>query len=452
MIFQEALPAIKTFTRSLTQLTSVVLLTRCLAGFLDHRGRMSATQAAGAIRTNTCHRANITRYLARLGRQQHWKLLEKAATQLLTLESHAGTWCLLLDTTLTSQCGTKTENTFSCGNYRPRAKRSKRHQKKVHRRYCHAFVMALILTPWGYRIPMCRCYFTKKYAKQKGQTYRTQTELAAELIRQAPIPSSVKVVVIGDTAFDAKTIRAACQERNYSWVVPVNPERVLAGPKGKRPKVRSLASKLSTKDFQATVLNPGSGDRQRQRRLSRYRIGPKVKHRTFYVHGEHRDVHSVGKVLLVFSTKEKPLAKKRPRVQKILMTNDRTLSEQAVVELYDRRWQIELFFKELKSTLGLAGYSFGNFEKVMGWVQVCLVSFVYLEWRRAKQLKRRGMSKSERRVWECQRSYGGVMATRQWSEQYELKKLQKSLSTPTGRKRLRRLLQAAHPVEYRVST
>ena len=32
----------------------------------------------------------------------------------------------------------------------------------------------------------------------------------------------------------------------------------------------------------------------------------------------------------------------------------------AQIELYSLRWQIELFFKELKSTLGFAQYSFQN--------------------------------------------------------------------------------------------
>lgn len=450
MILLESVPTIKTFTRSLAAFTSALLLTRCLTGFFDHRRRMSATQAASAIRTNTCHRANLGRYLARLGSQRNWQLLDAAGAQLLQLESRTGTWCLLLDATHVGQSGTKTENTFCRGNYRPRVKNSKRHQKKVHRRSCHAFVMALILTPSGYRVPLCRCYLTKGYAAQTGQTYRTQTQLAAELILRSPIPDAAPVVVIGDTAFDAKVIRAACEIRKYRWVVPVNPERVLAGPKGKRPKVRSLVDDFCAKDFRAVRLDPGSGEGRRQRRLSRYRVGPKVKRRTYYVHGERRDVHSVGAVSLVFSTTEKPQAKKKPRVQKILMTNDTTWRASAVVELYDRRWQIELFFKELKSTPGFAGYSFRQFEKVAGWAQVCLVSFVYLEWRRAKQLKRRDLRKTQRRVWESQRSFGGVMAVRQWGEQYELGKLQELLSTPTGRKRLRRLLRAAHPVEYRL--
>jgi hypothetical protein len=450
MIFLESLPAIKSFARSLGTITSTFLLTRALAGFLDPCRRMSATHAARAIRTRTCHRANVGRYLARLGRNHDWKLLEAAAGQLLQLESRSGTWSLLLDATHVGQSGAKTENTFSRGNHRTRTKNSQRHQKKSPRRSCHAFVMALLLSPSGYRIPMSRCYFTRNYAVAKGWTYRTQTQLAAELIRQAPIPAQAEVVVLGDTAFDAKVIRAACAERGYSWVVPMNPERVLAGPKGNRPRVRSLVTGLRVKDFQAVRLDPGQGEGRVQRRLSRYRVGPKVKRRTYYVHGEHRDIHSVGKVSLVFSTMEQPTAQKSVRVQKILMTNDRSLTASAVVELYDRRWQIELFFKELKSTLGFACYSFRSFEKVAGWTQVCLVAFVYLEWRRAKQLKRRGLSKPERRVWESQRSFGGVQAIRQWGEQYELGKLQTGLATPTGRKRLRRLLHATHPVEYRV--
>ena len=99
-------------------------------------------------------------------------------------------------------------------------------------------------------------------------------------------------------------------------------------------------------------------------------------------------------------------------VHKILMSNATGLRAAEVVELYDRRWQIELFFKELKSTLGFGRYRFRSFAKVEAWAQVCLVSFVYLEWRRARALRRRQLSKAQRRFWESQRSYGGCQAVR----------------------------------------
>ena len=49
-----------------------------------------------------------------------------------------------------------------------------------------------------------------------------------------------RVIVLGDTAYDSEVVRDACGDRGYSWIFPSNPERVLAGPKGERSKVRSL--------------------------------------------------------------------------------------------------------------------------------------------------------------------------------------------------------------------
>ena len=172
-------------------LTSVLLLSRLIAGFLEHVGRMSASQAAGAIRTAACHRGNVVRYLARLGVSRDWQVLEQVAALLLEMESRrSGRWLFIVDQTYNGQSGARTENTFSRANYRPRAKHSQRRQKKAARRSCHGFVMGLLLTPSGYRIPSCRCYYSREYCRATGRTYRTQTEWAAELIRQVPIPKT----------------------------------------------------------------------------------------------------------------------------------------------------------------------------------------------------------------------------------------------------------------------
>ena len=138
-------------------------------------------------------------------------------------------------------------------------------------------------------------------------------------------------------------------------------------------------------------------------------------------------------------------------VHKILMSNATGLRAAEVVELYDRRWQIELFFKELKSTLGFARHRFRTFDKVAGWTQACLVAFVYLEWRRARALRRRQLPPAQRRFWESQRSYGGCQAVRHYAEAHDLSQLDDWLRTATGRKKLRRALRAARPPEYRVS-
>lgn len=448
LIFQDALPRIKTFLKHVPlKHRARGLLIRCLIAFLMHLGKMSAAQAAGALRTDARHRAQIGRFLGR-GYWRKTDLLGPLRADLLALEARRGRFLFAVDQTYCGQQGQKTENTFSRGNTKARPKKSQRKQKKCARRSCHCFVMGLLITPSGIRLPSWRPYYTKDYCKQKELDYHTQTELAAELIRQLPLPPKTPVVVLGDTAFEAESIRAACKDRGYTWIVPLNPERVLAGPKP-RPKVKSLVSSLKADQLVPIEVHPARGKYVTYRRIARCRLGPKLNARTYYVHQESRDVHSVGKVRLVFSTTKAPAKGQPVDVQKILMTNDEKLSVAEVIELYQLRWQIELFFKELKSTLGLHHYRFRQFSRVEAWVTLVLTTFVYLEWLRAQKLKRKTLSASQRRWWESQRTYGLACAVRQSAERKELDDLGKALETPGGRRRLQKQLKDAHPKEYR---
>jgi hypothetical protein len=449
MIMQEALPGIKRFLKPVCLSERMVGLTiRFVAAFCLHWGRMSAVQAAGAVRSEPRHRAQLCRFLGR----KFWRKLRMASilqAEMLTLESTKGRFIYATDQTLCSQQGDKTQNTYSTGNRQRRPRKGRRHGKYKHtRKRCHCFVMGLLITPSGMRIPFRRCYYTKEYCEKKGWIYRKQTELAAEIIRELPLPEDADVVVLGDTAFDAEVIRKACDERHYKWIVPMNPERVLAGPKP-RPKVWSLVKGLTAKQFKPLRLYPSQGQYAAMRRVSAYRIGPKVKPRTFYAHQESRAVHSVGEVLLVFSTREKPTAGQDVNVQKILMTNDRQLKAAEVVELYDLRWQIELFFKELKSTLGFDQYRFRQFERVESWLELVLVTFLYLEWHRARQLARSNVPQEERERWRRQRTHGLCMAIRQAADRADMDYLATAVQTKTGISRLRRKLSQMIQREYR---
>lgn len=451
MIFREALPHIKTFLLPVTfGRRAQALLIRCMVAFLIHFGKMSASQAAAAVRTEATHRAQISRFLGRT----YWKrtdLLGPLRAALLELEAQTGgTFIFDLDQTFCGTQGTCSENTFSCGNYRKRPRKSNRKQKKTARRSCHGFVMGLLITPSGIRIPFSTSFYTEDYCKKKELDFHTQAELGARLIRQLPLPDGARVMVLGDTAYEAKSIRAACAQRHFHWIMPVNPERVFAGEKP-RPKVTSLAKELPADQMVRLEVHPHRGKYVPYRRVARCRIGPKLKPRTYYVHQESREVHSVGRVRLVFSTTIEPKPGHAVTVQKILMTNDESLSLQDVIELYQLRWQIELFFKELKSTLGLDRYRFRKFEQVENWVTVVLATFLYLEWVRARQLRKRSLTAKQRAWWQAQRTYGLAQAVRQSAEQKELDLLADALKTPGGRKRLGKILGQSHPKEYRAA-
>jgi hypothetical protein len=343
MIFADALPKIKTFLRPARLAASTCAqLARFVAASLCHPGRMSCSQAAGAIRSQARHRAQLARFLARDRRAKDWAVLTAVADLLLAQEARrGGTWLFVPDQTHVGQQGQHAANTVCHGSYRRRPRRSGREQKKHARRSCHCFVCGLLISPSGLRIPSCRCYYTRDYCQAKGLSYHKQPAPAAALIRQVAVPAGAAVVVLGDTAFEAEAIRGACAARGFCWVVPVNPERVPAGGRP-RPGVRSLGDDLSAEHFEAVRLVPGRGACAAHGRAARCRVGPKAKARTFWVHPERRAAHDVGGVLLVFSTKEQPQAGQKVRVQKVLMTDGVHRPAAEVVAPYAVRWQVDI--------------------------------------------------------------------------------------------------------------
>jgi hypothetical protein len=363
MIMNDALPGIKSFFKATSLKPQAVgLLIRLVAAFTGHLGRLSASQAAGSIRAQTRHRAALVRFLAQLRWCRHWLVLSQVADLLLQAERRRqGIWVFIVDQTYCGQQGEKTENTFRRANYRPRAKKSQRRQKKYAKRSCHGFSMGLLLTPSGLRLPCCRCSYSEAYGAAQKRVFRKQTELAAELIRQLVVPPQAEIVVLGDTAFEADTLGTAGAERHWTWIVPLNPERVFAGAKA-RPKVWALAQELQAHQFTPVRLTPSQGPFVAQRRRARCRLGPTVKTRTFYVHRERRAVHNLGDVQLVFSTKVKPEPGKAVQVQKILGSKDRKRSAAAVVERYAVRWHMETCQADYASSARWCGHAVAGYH------------------------------------------------------------------------------------------
>jgi hypothetical protein len=446
----DLLPGLKRWLRNVgLSHTAQLLVMRIVIAFVLHAGRMSCLQAAGAVRCQTRHRAQIARFL----RRPRWRRLDINSVLrqgLLERENLDGLFIFIVDATLCSQQGQKTENTYQVGNRRRRPRKGRRYGKRKHaRKGCHSFTMGLLITPSGVRIPFSQPYYTREYCQRKGLKHRTTAEAAAELIRRLPLPEEARVVVLGDTAYESQVVRDACQDRGYAWIFPCNSERVLAGPKGERPKVRSLLKNWSSWSRQTIRLTPGQGPYAVYRRLSPHRIGPKAKPRTYYVHQERRKVHSVGRVRLVFSTMKPELQTATPDDVKILLTNDLRLSVRDVIELYSLRWQIELFFKELKSTLGFHQYQFQKFDSVEGWAELALTAFLYLEAYRQRQLSRSGLSEEDKNWWRQQRTHGLCQAVRLASQQAEMHYLAERLETPGGIAKLKRLLRDSFAPEYR---
>ena len=423
---------------------------RIVLAFVFHRGRMSCSFAAGTITSEPVHRSQVTRFLAR----SRWKktgINDPLRKRLFEMEKRKGVFIIVVDGTLVGQAGKLTENTYSTGNKskRPRKKGSRYNKNKNAPRSCHQFVFCVLITPSGHRIPHYLPHLTKEYCEEHGITPISTTQSAARLVEQIELPKGAEVYVLGDTAFDSAEFHEVCDKKGFYWINPVNSSRVFVGPKGNRPQVRTRLKDWNCLSLKSVKINMSTSEYAPYRRLSRWRIGSKMKPRIYYAHRETREVHSVGKVQLVYSTTKQHLTEATPDNVKILMTNAMHLSLSQIIDLYCLRWQIELFFKELKSRLGFDEYRFKSFSEVEGWVTLAVTTVLFLETLRAKQMARRDLTKEQRQWWSMQRMHGLGEAFIQMTEANELKYISDRTKTPGGITKLKRLLLNSSPQEYR---
>lgn len=453
MIFATSLPGFKSFlgksVDGCVDFGHVVAFVGCI--LLPTVARRSVFAAGRAIRSDLRNAANLLRFL---GGSKSPAALLVAAQQCLLDEASVRDprlHLLLLDSTSMSHQGEQSENTYSCGNTKSRPKKSSRKQKPTHRRCCHCFVFALLLCPDGTRIPYFLPFYTEEYCKIRNWCHKTQADLAAQLIDSLPLAANIPVMVVGDTAFEAKQIRRSCAKRNYDWIVPLNPERRLAVSKP-RPKVLSLCQSLKDSDFSKVSFRLDEGELSPMARVSPGRSQSSKHQRVYWAHKRIADVLSVGEVVLLFSSKQGPNKTQAIKVQKVLMSNAQQADMEQLLHWYSLRWQIELFFKEMKSQLGMAQYQTRDFDRVKGWVTLCVLSFCYLEWRRRECLAK--ASKKEQPYWQAARMQAMRACLRREVEGEDILELIRLAQNPDGFSLLNDLLDngyddPSHPRGHR---
>src|SRR5262249_44326254 len=114
--------------------------------------------------------------------------------------------------------------------------------------------------------------------------------------------------------------------------------------------------------------------------------------RVYDYHSERRLVSKAGEVQVVYSWKTPtytPRANFERRQYAALVTNNLRLAPSKVVEYYELRWQIEVFFRELKGQLGLQDYQGTHFPSYERYVTLALLGYMVLEYQRLRGLKGR---------------------------------------------------------------
>lgn len=198
-----------------------------------------------------------------------------------------------------------------------------------------------VIFPWRFDL-----WLPKEAA---GRHYRKTTQIAAEIIAAFEPPSGVKVRVLFDAFYLCPTVTKACENKGFSWFSVASRNRGFQREWGTWQKIADLGPGL--------LKHRGRSARMKRSRGTR-------KLRIVDVTGS---LAKIGEVKLVFS--------KRPRDPwKNLVafaTNETKLDARTIVAIYERRWRIEVMFKELECDLGLGDYSMLSHKGIVHHLHLC---------------------------------------------------------------------------------
>ena len=205
----------------------------------------------------------------------------------------------------------------------------------------------------GYTIPFgIRLYVKKEDCPALALEFKKTTQLAAELIGEFEPPEGLHVRVLFDSYYLCPVVVKSCRKKGFRFVSTLKSNRNLY-KNGRKLKAGGYGSRLI-----------------RHRRKKTYRMHKTRGDVTYtYVDAGWLEVSDLGQLHVVFSRKNG-----EPKALG-LVTDDPKLSPRQMIQAYDDRWSIEVFFKDSKQLLGLGQYQNVSYEAAV--THLHLVCFAY---------------------------------------------------------------------------
>jgi hypothetical protein len=230
-----------------------------------------------------------------------------------------------------------------------------------HAWFCGIKFVVLMVAWDNYRIPV-----DFQMVLPKGHPdYQKENELFRHMLSHFQPPDWAKVVmVVGDAAFAAKDNMKLVQardkadsQRRWGFVFAIARTWNMAGGKS----LRNLVKHTPRSCYRQTWIPRLPGHQGRK---------------TFWIFEKHTRLKHLGDVTVVLTKKGRNVG---PQNTKLLVTNLLELTGRQVIDIYQRRWAIEILFKELKSGLGLGEHQvtkkLPRIEKSLG---IALIAYLLL--------------------------------------------------------------------------
>jgi SRSO17 transposase len=189
-----------------------------------------------------------------------------------------------------------------------------------------------------------------------GPRYRKLTNMAAAMIKALEAPVGVKVRVLFDAFYLCPTVTKACEFKAFTFFSVAARNRNFTSANHKPRKIAKLMPGL--------IRHQGNNVRmKRARGTAALRIA--------CCDGR---LSRIGQVRMVVSKRPRGPWKKCIAI----VTNETGLKARQVVEIYERRWLIEVLFKELAQDLGLGDYQMLQTDGIVNHLHVCCLAHLLL--------------------------------------------------------------------------
>jgi SRSO17 transposase len=219
--------------------------------------------------------------------------------------------------------------------------------------YGHTVVTAAILfrgvvLPW--RLELWEA------EKSAGRRFRKLTHIAADLIREFVPPQAVKVRVLFDAFYLCPAVVRTCESRGFTWFSVAAKGRNFTRSNGKKRRIKGWAP--------GVLRYQGRWVRLRRSRGWRWM-------RIAAMDGK---LSKIGPVRMVLCKRHRNAWKTTVAV----VTNETKQEARTILAVYEKRWNIEVLFKELRGSLGLGDYQVMSRHAIVRHLHLCALAHLML--------------------------------------------------------------------------
>lgn len=205
---------------------------------------------------------------------------------------------------------------------------------------CAIILYRDIVIPYAIEI-----YVPKKQCKSLKQTFQKKTKIAEQFLESFEADSGQEVFVIADSYYATAPLMNHCRRMHYNFVSSLKSNRVF-----RVHHYTTNVSKYSRSTF------------RKKRSNKRIRIN-----RTFYHVLSRQVVLKTGGAVKVVFTK-----RRSHRTVTAVFSTNTALPSKTILQVYAKRWKIEVFFKMSKQHLGLKAYQNRNVHAIRSHVRLSL--------------------------------------------------------------------------------